>query len=81
MPSKRQRTTRTFRQRVTDAAVAAYKAGDDLTLCRELRLPPWQISPLQVDGDCPWPAGTGGAMTWPDSVALRDELEPACHAD
>lgn len=63
--------------RITQAAVEAFRAGDELALHRALRLPPWQISPLQVDRDCPWPAGTGGAMTWPDSVALRAELEAA----
>lgn len=61
--------------RVTPAAVAAYRAGDWLALHTELRLPPWQVSPLDAVGPCPWPASMAGARTWADSVALRAELE------
>jgi len=60
--------------RITNAAVAAFKAGDERTLHRELRLPPWQVSPLTAVGSCPWPAGSGGERTWADSVALREVL-------
>lgn len=75
MPTKRTRTARNFRQRVTAAATAAFKAGDDVTLRSQLRLRPWQVSPLHAVGACPWPANCAGATTWPDSVALRAELE------
>ncbi len=61
--------------RVTQEAVDAFRAGDSKTLGRLLRLPPWQESPLCATGDCPWPEGSGGAVTWADSVALRQELE------
>lgn len=74
MASKRKRTTRNLAQRVTARAIAAFAAGDAMTLQRELRLPPWQLSPLDVAGRCLYPPHTSGAITWPDSVALRREL-------
>jgi hypothetical protein len=77
MPSKRQRTPRNLRVRITDAALAAYKAGDRLTLHRELHLKPWQETPLAAAGTCPWPDGSAGATTWADACRLRDELEAA----
>ena len=61
--------------RITDEAIEAFRSGDELALHRALRLPPWQISPLAAVGECPWPATCGGATSWPDSVALREELE------
>lgn len=60
---------------VTPAAVAAYRAGDRDALRRELCLKPWQPTPLEVDGRCPWPEGSAGAKAWPASVALRAALE------
>ena len=77
MPAKRQRKPRKLRVRVTPAAVAAYKAGDWLTLHRELHLKPWQASPLEAFGECPWLRGSAGARTWQDSISLRNELEAA----
>ena len=62
--------------RITAAALSAWRAGDSLALHRELRLPPWQASPLIAAGKCPWPSGAG-ASTWADSCALRAELEAA----
>lgn len=60
--------------RITQEAIAAFKAGDVIALQRALRLPPWQVSPLTVAGKCPWPPGSGGAITWVDSVGLREAL-------
>ena len=78
MASKRKRTTRNLAQRVTAKAIAAFTAGDSVTLHREMRLPPWQLSPLDTeDGPCPYAVRTAGANTWADSVALRKELEHA----
>lgn len=60
--------------RITDAAVTAFKAGNVMELHRELRLPPWQVSPLRAQGKCPWPENSAAALTWADSVALRAVL-------
>jgi hypothetical protein len=60
--------------RITRDAVACFMAGDWRGLHAALRLPPWQVSPLDATGPCPWPAGTRGGDTWPDSVALREAL-------
>lgn len=75
MPTIRRRKHPQTRS-ITAAALAAFKAGDHLTLHRELRLPPWQASPLDAEGACPWRARSAGWQTWPDSVALREGL---CH--
>lgn len=63
--------------RVTAEAVDAFDAGDRERLHRELRLPPWQASPLEAEGDCPWSPGSAGGFTWADSVALRAALVAA----
>jgi hypothetical protein len=60
---------------ITPAAVAAYHAGNRDALRRELHLKPWQPSPLDVDGRCPWPKDTAGAKAWPACVVLRAALE------
>lgn len=74
----RRRITRNLaRGRITPAAVAAYREGDMRTLHKALNLPPWQASPVAAVGPCPWPAGTAGAATWPDSTALREALRCA----
>lgn len=79
MPTKRTRTARGTRQRVTERAVAAFKAKEWMTLHRELGLKPWEMSPLDVDdGPCPdHRCGPYGA-SWPKAQALRAELEEAC---
>lgn len=74
MPTKRKRKGRGLASRITPEAIAAWSAGDSVALKRALRLPPWQLSPLDAVGDCPWHGLTAGATTWPDSVALREEL-------
>lgn len=71
-PRRRRHSQQT---RVTQEAVDAYRAGDSLTLSRLLRLPPWQISPLDAEGECPYSPQSGCYDLWPDSVALRQELE------
>ncbi len=71
--TRRMRRTERF-GRITDAAVAAFKAGDVMELHRELRLPPWQVSPLRAQGECPWPENSAAALTWADSVALLEVL-------
>jgi hypothetical protein len=80
MATKRTRKSRNLRARVTPAAVAAYRAKDYAALHLELRLAPWEVSPLDAWGDCPWPSRTGGGDTWDQAVQLRAELEAAASA-
>lgn len=77
MTTIRRRTRNQQAGRITPEAVAAFVAGDHAALQRALRLPPWQVSPLNAVGACPYPSGTGGADTWDDSLALRGQLESA----
>ncbi|RLA18789.1 MAG: hypothetical protein DRQ56_06755 [Gammaproteobacteria bacterium] len=77
MPTKRCRVNRTQKTRITAEVVAAYRAGDETELHRLLRLPPWQISPLEAEGECPYSRNAAGNGTWQDSVDLREALENA----
>ncbi len=77
MPTKRMRVNRTQRTRITPDAVAAYRAGDETELDRLLRIPPWQVSPLEAEGACPYSRNAAGHGTWADSVDLREALENA----
>jgi hypothetical protein len=79
MPTKRKPIKRPIRQRVTLAAIKAYRAGDDAELRRLLALAPWEASPLEVDADepCPYSPDKAIALSWPKAVALREELEKA----
>ena len=65
------------RTRITPAAVEAYRAGNRLELHRALNLPPWQPSPLDAVGACPWPPSTAGGRTWAKALELREELQCA----
>lgn len=65
------------RNRITPAAVEAFKAGDVAGLRRALQLRPWEPSPLDAVGACPWPEWSAGALSWADSVRLRGELQCA----
>lgn len=76
MPAKR-RPDKARDHRVTPAAVEAFRIGDVAGLRKALALRPWQISPLEAQGTCPWPKGTAAAETWAQSVALRAALEEA----
>jgi hypothetical protein len=73
------RRRRTFRRngRITRQAVEAFQRGDDEALRLELRLKPWEISPLSVEDDepCCYPEGSAGALSWPECLALRRELK------
>ena len=77
MSTIRRRTRNQQAGRITPEAVAAFVAGDHVTLKRALRLPPWQVSPLDADGACPYPPQTAAAATWADSLAMRNQLEAA----
>ena len=57
--------------RVTAERRLAFEVKDDDTLRDLLGLKPWETSPLDVgDGPCVYPAGSGGAESWPLAVAL-----------
>jgi hypothetical protein len=74
MPVKR-RIHKARPHRITPEAIDAYRAGDHLALHRALSLRPWQPSPLDADEDeAPWPPGSVGAASWPQSRELRAEL-------
>ena len=77
MSTIRRRTRSQQAGRITPEAVAAFVAGDRATLKHALRLPPWQVSPLDAEGACPYPPLTGAAVTWLDSLALRSQLQAA----
>jgi hypothetical protein len=67
-----------MQRRITSQALAAYRAGDWLSLHRELNLRPWQPSPLDVGTDAPPGAETNAwAHSWALAVELREELERA----
>lgn len=76
MPVKR-RAAKRRDHLVTPAAIIAFGAGDRKTLHRELGLKPWHESPIDAEGDCPWPAGSAGATGWQLSADLRTEIMEA----
>ncbi|MGX7952430.1 hypothetical protein ACWPM1_07660 [Tsuneonella sp. HG249] len=77
MPAKR-RTSKRAEYPITPEVLAAYRSGDDRTLRELWNLKPWQWpSPAECVGECPYPAGCGGAEWWPLGVELRLELEAA----
>jgi len=65
------------RARITPAAVEAFKAGDVAGLRKALQLRPWETSPLDAVGACPWPPSTAGGRTWAKALELREELQCA----
>ena len=75
MPTKR-RTAKARPHRITLEAIEAFEAGDTARLHRALNLPPWCPSPLEVSEHeaSPWPAGSGGTLSWPFAVELQREL-------
>lgn len=77
MGSIRRRKHSERQGRITVAAVAAYRTGDKAALHAELHLRPWQASPIDATGECPWPPTAAGASSWPLSVELRTALEAA----
>ena len=74
MPSKRRMKTRSPMFSISDQARVAFKAGDYLALHAALGLKPWQVSPLDADGECPYPLSSAGGATWGESQKLRQEL-------
>lgn len=62
------------RTRITPAAVEAFKAGDVAELRKALQLRPWETSPLDAVGACPWPPSSAGGRTWAKALELRGAL-------
>lgn len=79
MPLKR-RTRKVRDLRVTPEAVDAYRRGAWLELHQELRLKPWECSPLDAHGECPDPSTTkpgSYSATLPQAYRLRDQIVDA----
>ena len=74
MPAKR-RTLKLRSHRITPAAIEAYRTGDESALHVALGLKPWEPSPINAEGERPWPRGTAGAENWERARELRLELE------
>ena len=75
MPTRRKRITRTPAEHITPGAVAAFVARDYATLHVELRMRPWEISPLDADGLCPYTKPCAGADSWKRAQQLRKAIE------
>lgn len=65
----------TRRRRIPRAVIEAYEAGDDDTVRALLDLKPWEVSPLDADGACPYSPTSAGTTSWAKAAALREELE------
>lgn len=74
MPVKLRRSKRT--NRITGAAVAAYRAGDSSALMFALEMGPWETSPLDADdGPAPaWLKGDRERRDWEQAQELRRAL-------
>ena len=70
----------TKRRRTPRVVIEAYEAGDDEALRALLDLKPWEVSPLDADGLCPYSPTSAGTMSWAKAAALREELERASTA-
>jgi hypothetical protein len=73
VPVKKRKSKQTMHP-ITPDATAAFQAGEAMALHRALGLRPWEISPLECAGACTYPAGTGGAESWPQAQAMQAEL-------
>ena len=81
MPTKRTKRARPLAAKITPAAVEAFRSGDRRELHNQLRLKPWQVSPLDAhDGPCPWHPSYLSSETWPQMQALRAAVEEMSHA-
>lgn len=74
MPTKRRTPLR--EHRITEAAVAAFKAGDEDALHHALALKPWEASPFaSEDSEDLHGAGSAYSASLPQARALRQALE------
>lgn len=81
MPTKRTKRARPLAAKITPVAVEAYRAGDRRALHRQLRLKPFQVSPLDVhEGPCPFHPSYVASETWAHMQALRAALEEIADA-
>ncbi|MES2001578.1 MAG: hypothetical protein V4444_04615 [Pseudomonadota bacterium] len=78
MPAKR-RVSKVRDHRITDAAVAAFKANDEEALSWALGQKPWEYSPLEAEGECPHGPMHQQAH-WAKAKELRAALEAAANA-
>ena len=75
MPVKRRKSKMRAHQ-FTPEVFAAFDAGDEYTLRRSLKLPPWHASPLDEDlaGPAPYGPETCWAISRPDALEIRREI-------
>jgi hypothetical protein len=82
MPVKRRKSKMKAHQ-LTPEVFAAFDAGDEYTLRRALKLPPWHASPLWEDLEGPPPYGPDELlinMTRPAALEIRREILAAIKA-
>ena len=79
MPTKRKRTTRKAGDHISEAAIAAYRAGDRNALCFAIGQAPWEFSPLDVyEGPPPaWIVRPDRLEYWAKALEMRRALEAA----
>ena len=75
MPAKKRKSKMRAYQ-FTPEVFAAFEAGDEYTLRRSLKLPPWHASPLDTDlaGPAPYGPETCWAISRPDALEIRQEI-------
>jgi hypothetical protein len=76
MPGTKRRKSAPKQIGLTEAALEAWKCGDEHTLDRELKVRPWEPSPFDVSRPEPPQTRTGGVWEegWPRAWRLRQEL-------
>lgn len=78
MPTKRTRRARSTRQWITPQAVKHFRAGAWIELHRELKLKPWEWSPLDVTNTGPAPEFHNDEKHgWERAQEMRRELMEA----
>jgi len=74
LPAIRECLNEDFDLLATEIKTLKLHAGDDDKLRSLLGLKPWEISPLDAVGECRYPSGCAGALSWPKARVLREEL-------
>jgi hypothetical protein len=65
LPAIRECLNEDFDLLATEIKTLKLHAGDDDKLRSLLGLKPWEISPLDAVGECRYPSGCAGALSWP----------------
>ena len=75
MPVKKRKSKKAYQ--FTPEVFAAFEAGDEYSLRRALKLPPWHATPLDTDLAGPPPYGSEDMLinqTRPDALEIRQEI-------